>query len=146
MKEKQAVTRKYQGLYHKAAKKAKSALPGDFTRLTGCHRKSAIRLFNARPVKPVMVYAGGKAVKLKPEKKKRPPNRKGKRVYTGEVIACLRLVRTLPHPFIPWVGGFAKQNPIALSKRGNSPPSYGWRLNGIYRSGRGPLLPIIIIL
>jgi hypothetical protein len=93
MKEKQAVTREYQGLYQKAAKKAKPALLDEFTRLTGCHRKSAVRLLYARPVKPVMVYAGGKAVKLKPEKK-RPANRKGKRVYTDEVLAALRLVRT----------------------------------------------------
>jgi hypothetical protein len=40
-----------------------------------------------------MVYAGGKAVRLKPEKK-RPANRKGKRVYTDEVIAALRLAWT----------------------------------------------------
>jgi hypothetical protein len=40
-----------------------------------------------------MVYADGKAVKLKPEEK-RPANRKGKRVYTDEVIACLRLIWT----------------------------------------------------
>jgi hypothetical protein len=65
----------------------------EFIRLTGYHRKSAVRLLHARPVKTVMMYAGGKAVKLKPEKK-RPPNRKGKRVYTDEVIACLRLVWT----------------------------------------------------
>jgi hypothetical protein len=50
-------------------KKAKSVLLGEFTRLTGYHRKSAVRLFNTRPVKPVMVYAGGKAIRLKPEKK-----------------------------------------------------------------------------
>jgi hypothetical protein len=93
MQQKQAVTREYQGLYQKAPKKAKSALLDEFTRLTSYHRKSAIRLFNARPVKPVMVYAGGKAVQLKPEKK-RPANRKGKRVYTDEVIAALRLVCT----------------------------------------------------
>jgi hypothetical protein len=49
MQQKKAVIREYQGLYHKATKKTKSALLDDFTRLTGCHRKSAVRLFNARP-------------------------------------------------------------------------------------------------
>ncbi|MDR2070130.1 MAG: hypothetical protein LBP81_01745 [Treponema sp.] len=93
MKEKQAVTLEYKARYQKTTKKAKSALLDEFTRLTGYHRKSAVRLLHARPVKPVMVYAGGKAVKLK-AKKKRPPNRKGKRVYTNEVIAALRLIWT----------------------------------------------------
>jgi hypothetical protein len=41
MKEKQAVTREYKTRYQKAAKKAKSALPDEFIRLTGYHRKSA---------------------------------------------------------------------------------------------------------
>jgi hypothetical protein len=44
MKERQAVTREYKTRYHKAAKKEKSALLTEFTRLTGYHRKSAIRL------------------------------------------------------------------------------------------------------
>jgi hypothetical protein len=44
-----------------------------------------------KPVKEVLLYLDGEAVKLKPEKR-RPANRKGKRVYTGEVIAALRLI------------------------------------------------------
>ena len=91
MKEKQAVTREYRPRYHKASKKEKKALLDEFTRLTGYHRKSAVRLLSARPVKQVLLYVDGKAVKLKPQKK-RPSNRKGKRVYTDEVINCLRLV------------------------------------------------------
>jgi hypothetical protein len=83
MKEKQAVTREYKPRSQKATKKTKAALLDECIRLTGYHRKSAVRILNA---KPVMVYAGGKAVQLKPEIK-RPPNRKGKRVYTDEVIA-----------------------------------------------------------
>jgi hypothetical protein len=93
MKEKQAVTREYKPRYHKATKKEKKALLDEFTTLTGYHRKSAVRLLGAKPVRQVMVYAGGKAVKLKPQKK-RPVNRKRKRVYTDEVITCLRLVWT----------------------------------------------------
>jgi hypothetical protein len=40
-----------------------------------------------------MLYVDGKPVKIKPEKK-HPSNRKGKRIYSDEVIACLRLVWT----------------------------------------------------
>jgi hypothetical protein len=40
-----------------------------------------------------MAYGKDTAVKLKPEKK-RPANRKGKRIYTDEAIRCLRLVWT----------------------------------------------------
>jgi hypothetical protein len=39
MKEKQAVTREYAPRYQQAAKKEKQALPDEFTRLTGYHRK-----------------------------------------------------------------------------------------------------------
>ena len=91
MKEKKAVTREYRPRYLKASKKEKQALLDEFTKLTGYHRKSAVRLLNVRPVKQVMVFSDGKPVKIKPERK-RPSNRKGKRVYTDEVIGCLRLV------------------------------------------------------
>jgi hypothetical protein len=93
MKEKQAVTREYKPRYQKATKKEKQTLPDEFTRLSGYHRKSAVRLLNRKPVREVLVCVDGKLVKLKPEKK-RPANRKGKRVYTDEVIASLRLVWT----------------------------------------------------
>jgi hypothetical protein len=68
MKEKQAVTREYRSRYQKAAKKEKWTLLDEFTWLTGCHRKSAIRLLRAMPVREVMVAVDGKPVKLKPEK------------------------------------------------------------------------------
>jgi hypothetical protein len=98
MKEKQAVTavvnnREYKFRYQKAAKKVKSALLGEFTKLTGCHRKSAVRLLSRKPVREVLVCGNGTAVKFKQEKKC-PANRKGKRKYTSEVIASLRLVWT----------------------------------------------------
>ena len=93
MKERQAVTREYKPRYHKASKKSKQILLDEFIRLTGYHRKSAVRLLAAKPPTAALVFVDGKAVKLKPEKK-RPANRKGKRVYTDEVIHCLRLVWT----------------------------------------------------
>ena len=93
MKEKQAVTREYLPRYLKATKKEKTALLDQFTMLTGCHRKSAVRLLNAKSIKQVLLYVDGKPVKIKPEKK-RPSNRKGKRIYSDEVIDCLRLVWT----------------------------------------------------
>jgi transposase InsO family protein len=46
---------------------------------------------SGKPVKEVLLYLDGEAVKLKPEKR-RPANRKGKRVYTDEVITALRLI------------------------------------------------------
>jgi hypothetical protein len=98
MKEKQAVTavvnnREYRPRYQKATKKEKSALLGEFTKLTGYHRKSAVRLLSRKPVREVVVSGNGKTVKFKPEKK-RSANRKGKRKYDDEVIASLRLVWT----------------------------------------------------
>ena len=88
MKEKKAVTREYRPRYQKASKKEKKTLLDEFTRLTGYHRKSAVRLLTAKPVKQVLLYIDGKPVKLKPEKK-RPSNRKGKRIYTDELLDCL---------------------------------------------------------
>jgi hypothetical protein len=93
MKEKKAVTREYKPRYQNASKKEKKALLDEFTSLTGYHRKSAVRLLNAKPVKQVMAFIDGKPVKIKPEKK-RPPNRKGKRIYTDDVISALRQVWT----------------------------------------------------
>jgi hypothetical protein len=97
MKEKQAVTREYKARYQKATKKVKSGLLDEFTRLTGYHRKSAVRFLSGTPVREVLACRDGEAVKFKPEKK-RPASRTGKRFYTGEVIASLRLAGT---PFPP---------------------------------------------
>jgi len=91
MKERQAVTMEYIPRYQKAKKKEKKALLDEFTVLTGYHRKHAVRLLGARQVKQVVLYLDGKAAKLKPEKK-RPANRKGKRIYDDQAIACLRKV------------------------------------------------------
>src|SRR5215469_10882729 len=93
MQERKAVTREYKPRYLKAAKKEKTALLDEFTKLTGYRRKSAVRVLNTKPVKQVLAYMDGKAVKIKPEKK-RPPNRKGKRIHTDEAVKALRLVWT----------------------------------------------------
>ncbi|MDR3356578.1 MAG: hypothetical protein LBO04_05245 [Spirochaetaceae bacterium] len=69
MKEKQAVTTEYAFRHRKAGKKAKSALFYEFIRLTSYHRKSAVRLLNARTLRQVMVYVEEKPVKIKPEKR-----------------------------------------------------------------------------
>jgi hypothetical protein len=86
VKEKQAVTREYTPRYQKATKKEKRALLDEFTRLTGYHRKSAIRLLSARPVREVLAVVDRKTVKLKLGKK-RLDNLKGKRFYTDGAIA-----------------------------------------------------------
>jgi len=93
MKEKKAVTGEYKPRYQKASKKEKKVLLDEFTRLTGYHRKSAVRLLGAKPVKQVLLCIDGKPVKVKAEKR-RPSNRKGKRIYTDEVISALRQVWT----------------------------------------------------
>src|SRR5215471_6049 len=93
MKEKKAVTREYKPRYQKATKKEKRTLLDEFTRLTGYHRTSAVRILGAKPTKQVAAYVDGKAAKIKPDKK-RPSNRKGKRIYTDEVISALRKVWT----------------------------------------------------
>jgi transposase InsO family protein len=91
MKERKPVVREYRPRYQKATREQKKALLDEFTRLTDYHRKAAIRLLNAKPPRQVLLYANGKAVKLKP-RKKRPANREGKRIYTEQVISCLRLI------------------------------------------------------
>jgi hypothetical protein len=48
MKEKKAVTGEYQPRYQKASKKEKKKPLDEFTKLTGCHRKPAIRLLAAK--------------------------------------------------------------------------------------------------
>jgi len=79
MKERQAVTREYRPRYQKATRKEKKAVLDEFTRLTGYHRKSAVKLLGAKPARQATVHANGRAVKLKPEKR-RPGNRKGRPV------------------------------------------------------------------
>ncbi|MDR2397529.1 MAG: hypothetical protein LBD74_02060 [Spirochaetaceae bacterium] len=90
MKEKQMVTREDKTRYQKATKKEKAAVLDEFTRLTGYHWKSAVKMLHVKPAREVLVAVDRKLVKLKPEKK-RPANSAGKRVYTDEVIAACAL-------------------------------------------------------
>ncbi|MDR2246070.1 MAG: hypothetical protein LBE17_05265, partial [Treponema sp.] len=50
---KQAVTREYMPPYQEAAKKEKRGLLDEFTRQTGYHRKSAVRLLSEKPDREV---------------------------------------------------------------------------------------------
>ena len=59
MKEKQAVTREYRPRYLKASKKEKKTLLDEFTKLTGYHRKSDVRLLSSTPVKQILTYIDG---------------------------------------------------------------------------------------
>jgi hypothetical protein len=87
MKEKQAVTREYQHPYQKASKKEKQALLNQFIRLTGYHRKSAIRLLTAQSVKQVMVYLDGQGGKAQTGKEAtRQPERKASLFRGGRCL------------------------------------------------------------
>jgi hypothetical protein len=92
MKEKQAVTRQVRSRYLKAGRKEKPAILDEFIRITGYkNRKYALRILNKPQAPQALLIVKGKAVKLKPQKK-RPANRTGKKIYTDEAIASLRLV------------------------------------------------------
>ena len=52
-----------QARYQKATRKEKKAVLDEFTRLTGYHRKSAVRLLGAKPARQVTVHANGRSVK-----------------------------------------------------------------------------------
>ena len=92
MREKQAVTRQVRSRYLKAGRKEKSAILDEFIKITGYkNRKYALRLLNKPQAPQALLVVKGKTVKLKP-RKKRPANRKGKKIYTDEVIASLRLI------------------------------------------------------
>jgi len=93
MKAKKEVTEQVRDRYQKASRKEKTAILNEYIQTTGyTNRKYAIRKLGKKAVKEVLVIAGGKAAKLKPEKKKRPKNRKGRPLYTEEVICRLRKI------------------------------------------------------
>ncbi|MFP3091027.1 transposase family protein, partial [Treponema sp. TIM-1] len=94
MKEKKAVTRQVRSHYLKAGRKEKSAILDEFIQITGYkNRKYALRILNQPQALQALLVVNGKTVKLKPQKKK-PANRQGKKIYTDEVIASLRLIWT----------------------------------------------------
>ena len=91
MREKQAVTRHNRDRYQRASKKEKTVILNEFIKTTGyTNRKYAIRILSKRDMTEVLTTADGTPVKYKPVKRERPKNRKGKRIYTDEVIGCLR--------------------------------------------------------
>ncbi len=92
MRQKKAVTRETTARYQKASKKEKQGILDEFVKLTGYHRKYAIRVFGTKPVKQVTICQNGETVLIKPEKKKRVSNRRGRRKYNEEVISVLRLL------------------------------------------------------
>ncbi|MDR1094864.1 MAG: transposase family protein [Spirochaetaceae bacterium] len=92
MKQKQAVTRQIRSRYLQAGRKEKSAILDEFIKITGYkNRKYALRILNKPQAPQALLVGNGKAVKLKPQKK-RPPNRTGKKIYTDEVITSLHLI------------------------------------------------------
>ncbi|MDR2070720.1 MAG: hypothetical protein LBP81_04815 [Treponema sp.] len=94
MQEKKAVARQAHSRCQKAGGKENSAILDEFIQTTGCkNRKYALRILNKPEVPQTLLVVKGKAVKLKPAQPK-PPNRAGKKIYTDEVIASLRLIWT----------------------------------------------------
>jgi hypothetical protein len=92
MREKKAVATQVRSRYRKAGRKEKSAILDEFIKITGYkNRKYALRILNKPQNPQTLLAVKGKTVKLKPPKK-RPLNRKGKKIYTDEVIASLRLI------------------------------------------------------
>jgi hypothetical protein len=89
--EKKAVIRQIRSRYQKAKRKEKSDILNECIQLTGYNRKYALRILNTHQVPQVLLVVKGKTVKLKPQKKK-SSNRKGKKIYTDEAIASLRLI------------------------------------------------------
>jgi hypothetical protein len=94
IKEKQAVARQVRSRYLHAGRKEKSAILDEFIKITDYkNRKYALRILHPPKPPQSLLVGNGKAVKLKPLKK-RPPNRTSKKIYTDEVIASLRLIWT----------------------------------------------------
>jgi hypothetical protein len=93
MKEKQKVITGYRSRYRNADRKEKVAILDEVQFITGYNRKYALRILNAPQASQALLVVNGKTVKLKPQKK-RPANRKGKKIYADEVIASLRLIWT----------------------------------------------------
>ncbi|MDR1277417.1 MAG: hypothetical protein LBK02_01555 [Treponema sp.] len=92
MKEKQVVSRQVHFRYQNAGRKEKSAILDEFIKITGYKNwKYALRILNKPQTPQALLVVKGKALKLKPQKK-RLANRTGKKIYTDEVIAFLRLI------------------------------------------------------
>jgi hypothetical protein len=88
---KKSLTRQIRSRYQKAGRKEKPAILNEFIKTTGYNRKYAPRILNRRETKETVLHTKDGTVKLKPTKK-RQANRKGKKIYTEEVIASLCLI------------------------------------------------------
>jgi hypothetical protein len=96
MQEKKAVARQVRSRYRKAGRKDKSAIMDEFIKITGYkNRKYALRILNKPEAPQAILVVNGKAVKLKPPKKK-PANRKGKKIYTQDAF-CFNRCSEAPH-------------------------------------------------
>jgi hypothetical protein len=92
MQEKKAVARQLRSRRQNSGRKEKSATLDKFIRITGYeNRKYALRVLNKRETPEFPLSVDGKTVKVKSANPK-PPNRKSKNIYTGEVIASLHLI------------------------------------------------------
>jgi hypothetical protein len=77
MQEKEAVARQVRSRYQKAGRKEKSAILDEFIKTTGYkNRKYALRALNKPQTADALIVVKGKAVKLRPPKK-RPATRSG---------------------------------------------------------------------
>ncbi|MDR3341826.1 MAG: hypothetical protein LBT14_03380 [Treponema sp.] len=89
MREKQALTREVKQCYQAASREEKPVILDEFLQNTAYNRKYALRVLNKKTVRKVLLTVGGETVKRKPAKRKA---RQGKKIYSDEVIASLRLI------------------------------------------------------
>ena len=73
MREKQAVTKQNRDRYRQASRREKTLILNEFVQTTGYNRKYALRVLGKRGIPEALTVAGGKPVKLKPEKRKMYP-------------------------------------------------------------------------
>ncbi|MDR0707671.1 MAG: hypothetical protein LBF60_07340 [Treponema sp.] len=81
--------------YQSGDRKTKTEILNEFTAATGYNRKYALDLLNrtAKLKQPeLFTVIDGETVIIKPEKKKRPANRKGKSAYGLETVKCLAAI------------------------------------------------------
>jgi hypothetical protein len=89
--------------------------------ITGYNRKYAPRIQNQPQSSRALLVINGETVKLKPLKK-RLANRTGKKIYTDEVIASLRLIWTFFWYKCGRTEGPRLLAPLSTSKCPSSPP------------------------
>jgi hypothetical protein len=88
---KKSLTKQIRSRYQKAGRKEKPVILDEFIKTSGYNRKYALRILTRREPKAAILHPKEGTVKLKASPK-RPANRKGKKIYTDELIASLRLI------------------------------------------------------